>query len=78
MGWGDGIVCYDVFECFGAVGKGRKGGLGAGDKCGGGGRTDGCGRGGGVFFQCLMDGEVYVGGQDGSSIGDCKFGGYIV
>lgn len=37
------------------------------------------GVGGGVFFlQCLMDGEVYVGGQDGSSIGDCKFGGYIV
>lgn len=34
--------------------------------------------GGGGFFQCLMDGEVYVGGQDGSSIGDCKFGGYIV
>lgn len=38
----------------------------------------GVGGGGGFFFQCLMDGEVYVGGQDGSSIGDCKFGGYIV
>ena len=66
----------EVFGWFGVVGKGKVGGdWGLGGKVEREGRKGGCGR----FFS-VSDGWRVCGldSQDGSSIGDCKFGGYTV